>query len=215
MAATHRSISRSSAQPAGLNPDFRGIAAGGSSFMPRKAVQADFGAIRDLIAAEAKLSGKVIDRDDERIKEWISNGMSFVAVDENGSIVSHVALDRWPGCVELVSAVTVPGHRGKGIYESMHAAILEAHFAEPGAVPVVSVKNDASNGRRLKQAAGFKEVGLAEAEATGLRLLKPEAGPWTVYLLTQEAYLLAKGLRRDGAGPNAAQYAGLARDVAM
>jgi hypothetical protein len=68
MAATHRSISRSSAQPAGLNPDFRGIAAGGSSFMPRKAVQADFGAIRDLIAAEAKLSGKVIDRDDERIK---------------------------------------------------------------------------------------------------------------------------------------------------
>lgn len=179
----------------GLAPAFRTIEAGGEVFQPRRATLADLGAISALISG-AELSGKVIDRDDSAIRGWIERGMSFVAVDaSNGRVVSHVAVHEWQGCLELSSAVTAKDHTNKGIYSSMHADILDAHFMAAHAVPIVSIKNEESDGRKLKYAAGFVETPMSEVQKLGVAILRPELGPWHAFILTQPAYLAAQAVR--------------------
>jgi len=146
-----------------------------------------------LINGSRTKGGEVLEVKREDVLDWIRNGNSYIVIDPaTNEIVSHNAVTTWPGCFELRAAITKSDYQGSGINIKIKTHIIDSIFASNPNAIIISIKNG-SNGLNSLSKSGFIEEELDSArEKYGFTILKPDEGPWHIYVLTNPAYLAAQ-----------------------
>ena len=161
----------------------------------RLATQRDLDRIFSIIDAEASRSGAVDRVSKETLTKWISICNSYVAEDPNGAIVGHRAVltvnSEW---AELRSAVVNDSYRGNGVGYKLAEALLDGFVKNnPNIKYIISVKNEASNGRGILVALGFEK--MERNEGLDKMLSIPNEDRWELFALDAEKYRLKSSAR--------------------
>jgi len=127
----------------------------------RKSELSDIDSILGLIA---QASDALLTVSYTEITGWINSGHSIVAVDDEGNVVGHQGLGKWPvsGALELRAAYMDPSLRGKGINTLMKEEMMQLgkhHY--PGA-PFVGFTEAASKSRGILLKLGFTELPMEQ-----------------------------------------------------
>ena len=161
----------------------------------RLAEQRDVGKILSMINAEASVSGAVDRVTEDTLKGWVALGNSYVAEGQGGAIVGHRAVFLINGeWAELRSAVVDNAYRGNGVGYKLAEALLDGFIRNnPEVKYIVSVKNEASNGRGILLAIGFEKVPRNDGLDSMLSI--PNEERWELYVLDAEKYMLKENVR--------------------
>jgi N-acetylglutamate synthase-like GNAT family acetyltransferase len=161
----------------------------------RLATQRDVDKILFMINAEASVSGAVDRVTEDMLKGWVALGNSYVAEGQGGTIVGHRAvLLINNGWAELRSAVVDNAYRGNGVGYKLAEALLDGFIRNnPEIKYIVSVKNEASNGRGILLAIGFEKIPRNNALDSMLSI--PNEERWELYVLDAERYRLKESVR--------------------
>lgn len=159
----------------------------GGKVVARFAEQKDLERIVNMINTEVVRSGALAPVSKDRVLPWILNRTSMVAVEAlEGTIIGHMAVDRWEGCWEIRSVVVDDGFKGRGVYAKLTNAVISALFDMDPSTPIFEIKNDKSNGFHLIEELGFRKVDISEALNLGVKLKKP--ADWSAFKLTCDDY---------------------------
>ncbi|MCL5675279.1 MAG: hypothetical protein M1611_01560 [Candidatus Marsarchaeota archaeon] len=129
----------------------------------------DLAGILRLVNGEAEKSGAVLGVTKREVKAWIrgrklfgikNRGLSFVAKTPDGTVIGHQAMHVWPesGWWEHRAVVTAEAYRSNGVNASITAALMAKVAEKDPDSTIVSLKNSASNGRRILDQLGFTRV---------------------------------------------------------
>ncbi|MDE1873975.1 MAG: GNAT family N-acetyltransferase [Candidatus Micrarchaeota archaeon] len=124
----------------------------------------DIPKILELVDAEAKGSGAVLEINANELTKWIGKGNSFVA-SVNDQIIGHSAIDIWPesGWAELRASVVKSEFRGHGVYTKLTKVRIQKLLVENPDVTIVVLKNKESSGSGILDSLGFKTIPKPEA----------------------------------------------------
>lgn len=167
----------------------------GSEVKIRLAEQRDVDRILSMINAEASVSGAVDRVTKDTLRGWVALGNSYVAEGPGGVIVGHRAVFLINnGWAELRSAVVDNAYRGNGVGYKLAEALLDGFIRNnPEVKYIVSVKNEASNGRGILLALGFEKSPRNNALDSMLSI--PNEERWELYVLDAGRYRLKESVR--------------------
>jgi len=127
----------------------------------REATSEDVQDILNLIALspDALLSVTIAE-----LQSWIDQGMSLVAISDEGEIIGHQAASQWPEShwVEMRAAVVKPEFRGQGINTLMKRKMTEIIASLIGNSTLVGFTEAASKSRGILQKQGYGEIALPD-----------------------------------------------------
>ncbi|MDE1860974.1 MAG: hypothetical protein KGH72_04645 [Candidatus Micrarchaeota archaeon] len=177
------------------------FAAGGTTLHFGKAGPEHAAGIVSLVNRSHANGGEVLPISIGIAHQWVASGDSYIVIDAaTKEVVSHNSVTQWSAeCFELRSAVTKKEYQGNGINIALKSKVIEDVFAENPNAVIISLKNG-SNGLGSLMRLGFVEEELGEAmKRYGFKVLKPEEGPWHVYVLRLGNYKAVQlsGMLRD------------------
>ena len=128
----------------------------------KKAGRSHSGKIVELVNAESKASGAVLEITEAEVLDWISNGNSIIGYKER--IIAHEAIHLWKssGWGELRSAVVDEQFRGRGIGSEITRLLVEKYFSENPNGTIVAIKRNTEKGVTLLLKLGFEETPLSK-----------------------------------------------------